>query len=183
MTNFTRTGRGVRSLGLSGYVDDQSQDVIDAISVHIRTLEKLDLGITSSPREAMLSPRIFEGGVLRKMRLFVGMGNHDVPEFLSALQASQLRTLRIWGPGRIRGLVDIIPKTLLHTLSYAGDIGLTEELGSRWFCVMEALLSIPLVPRISGRAAVRMLPMSDLAPRIAATLGWPVKRGGGALTN
>jgi hypothetical protein len=182
LARFLGQCSGLTTIGVEGSYE--SGIVLDAIYGHIQTLRKLELDIHPTRAVLRFCERILrDGAALEKLRLKTNahFQGYDTRDFISALKSSRLRSLRITGEGHFPGLVEAIPKTLLHQLSYSYARGLSEELGARWLRVLEVLLSVPLVPRISVSAAVRSLPLADLASRIAATLGWPVKRG--ALTN
>jgi hypothetical protein len=171
---------GLQSLALCGSVAAK-KGLRRAILKHAETLESLKLYDSSIyDATATFTEILQNSNVLDE----IGFGwvvyddrRLTLPVFISALSTSRVRRLRITSQCTIEGLEAGIAKSMVQELHYPANRELSEALSQDWFAVIVALLSVALVPRISIASAIRVLPISDLVPRIAETLGWPVRRG------
>jgi hypothetical protein len=67
-------------------------------------------------------------------------------------------------------------RTRVRNLSIEDGEGIYETDFNGWFQVKQTLFSVREVPRLSTRCHAGMLPLKDIMPRIAETLGWEVRR-------
>jgi hypothetical protein len=178
---FIQQLNGLKIVNFEGGSHDADL-ICQALRAHAGTLEKMVLQFNGALEIYDIATKILRtpGNVLKELRLIAPNSDTELPEFVQALSSnsSYLRTLSFTrGNGKIIGLREAIPKTLIRHLGYlAAEPGFCSALRADWFRVLEALLSASTIKRLSTRAHVRMVPIPDMIARIAQTLGWPLKR-------
>jgi hypothetical protein len=180
---FLKRLQGVRHLSLRGRIEGDISELFETVNGMTGTLRRLLLDIGHPHLVTDFCTRILtrEENCLVKLGISGPRGEEvHAPEFIAALQlrTCQLRRLELGNGMKLHGLEEALPKTLLCEV-YAwlrSSDSVLAQLHEEWFRILEVLLSAGIIPRISVAAKVRMLPISDLVPRIAATLGWPLKR-------